>query len=148
MDQRKIHTSEEKSLARLQNIQLPSSFKKVGVGIVIASLVGLILKKTAGMEAEMIAHLLKSGLIVGLLIISIAKDKEEDEMIVKLRAQSYTAAFIATVIYTLITPYINIGVDALVSFQEKKEYSMASFQILFYMLGLQIMFFHLFKRKS
>lgn len=147
MNRRNLCEAEEKRIEKLQKFQLPSSFKKIGVGIIIMAIIGLIAKKISGVEVEYLSQLLKSSLIFGLLLISISKDQEEDELIVKLRAQSYALAFTITVVYALITPFINLVFDTIFPWSKKGNYDMASFQILFYMLSMQIMFFYFFKKR-
>lgn len=146
MSRNKFCESEEKRLGRIQNFQLPPSFKKIGLGVVIFAFLALFLKKVSGMEIAYASMALKTTLIIGLLLISISKDEDEDELIVQLRAQSYTLAFITTVIYALATPIINTMVDNIVTQTQNANNSLPHFQVLFFMLGMQIMFFHFFKK--
>ena len=80
------------------------------------------------------------------LIISISKEKIEDEYIDSLRAQSYRLAFILSVVYSLIQPLINYFVDVLLNEEPKEFYDFSYFQVLFFMLVVQIMFFSHMKR--
>lgn len=80
------------------------------------------------------------------LIISISKEKIEDEYIDSLRAQSYSLAFILSVVYSLIQPLINYSVDVLLNEEPKEFYDFSYFQVLFFMLVVQIMFFSHMKR--
>ena len=84
--------------------------------------------------------------MIGFLIISISKDKIEDEYIDSLRAQSYRLAFILSVVYSLIQPLINYFVDVLLNVEPKEFYDFSYFQVLFFMLVVQIMFFTQMKR--
>jgi uncharacterized sodium:solute symporter family permease YidK len=84
-------------------------------------------------------------LLIGMLIISLAKDKIEDEYIDSLRSQSYRLAFIMAVVYSLVQPFINYGVGILFDANEKLE-GFSYFQVLFFMLIVQLMFFYQLKR--
>jgi len=82
-----------------------------------------------------------------MLIISISKDKIEDEFIDSLRSQSYRIAFILTVIYSLVQPFINYGIGMLFDKNETLD-SFSYFQVLFFMLVVQLMVFWQLKRMN
>ena len=85
---------ERKSLEKMKRYQLPNRFKKIGIGIIIISLVTFLVNKFSieNIDLKLTA---KYGILVGLLLVSISKEKIEDELITSLRMQSYTFAFIA-----------------------------------------------------
>ena len=93
---------ERKSLEKMKRYQLPNRFKKIGIGIIIISLVTFFVNKFSieNIDLKLTA---KYGILVGLLLVSISKEKIEDELMTSLRMQSYTFAFIAGVIITLLT---------------------------------------------
>ncbi len=136
--------SEEKRLERLNRFQLSNGFKKIGWGIVLISFLLMIAKRFFE-EPEWVKPLLTNIMILGFLLISIAKDKVEDELIIKLRAQSYRLALIFGVIYSLVQPYIEYGVEYLLNSGEANM-SFSYFQLLIFMLVVQIAFFEQFKR--
>ena len=84
--------------------------------------------------------------LVGMLIMSISKDKVEDEMTIQLRAQSYMIAFILGVIYALVMPYVEFGVSNMVHNGGKVYKDLGDFQVLLFMLLIQLMFYHNLKR--
>jgi len=92
-------------------------------------------------------ELLKPGLLLGLLLISISREKDEDEMIVQLRAQSYSLAFVIGVIDAFVQPYVNYGITFLAK-PEKASLDMSQYQVLFFMLLVQIIFFYKLKRQN
>lgn len=77
---------------------------------------------------------------------SISKDKMEDEMLLQLRAQSYTIAFVVGVFYALIMPYIEYGVSNVVNNGGEVYKDLGDFQVLLFMLMIQLMFYHNLKR--
>ena len=52
-------------------------------------------------------------LLIGLLIISVSKEKIENEFIVSLRSQSYRLAFILAIVYSLVQPLANFAIATL-----------------------------------
>ncbi len=135
---------ERKSAKRLASMQIPNSFKKVGVLIAAISFIGLIANKLI-LNAEEIRFLCRHGLIVGFLIISIARDKQEDEFIKDLRLKSYFFAFIFCVAYSVVMPYIDYLVDL---FRDKESVLKDSgdFMILWMLICVQVFYFEYLKR--
>jgi hypothetical protein len=84
-------------------------------------------------------------MIVGLLIISISREKIEDELIESLRSKSYALAFIIGVIYTMLQPVVNYVVDLMLGKQEEVG-NIYYFEVLLFMLLIQVMFFEVLKR--
>jgi hypothetical protein len=75
-----------------------------------------------------------------------SKDKIEDEMTTSLRSQSYTIAFVIGVIYALVMPYVNFGVSNAVNSGSESFKDLGDFQVLLFMLMIQLMFYHNLKR--
>lgn len=138
--------SEKRKLDKLNKFQLHHRFKRIGWSIVIIAFLLMIAKKFVD-EPTWVKPALTNLMIIGLLMVSLAKEKIEDELIVKLRSQSYRLAFIFGVVYSLVQPYIEYGVDYLVNSQ-KEDSGFSYFQVLLFMLVVQIMFFAQFKRAA
>ena len=81
-----------------------------------------------------------------MLVMSVSKDKIEDEMTISLRAQSYAIAFIVGVVYALIMPYVEFGVSNVVNSGGEVYKDLGDFQVLLFMLMIQLMFYHTLKR--
>lgn len=64
----------------------------------ILSVISLIILSFLTGELEFMKSLAKNGLLISMLIISISKDKVEDEFTIQLRAKSYSLAFVIGVI--------------------------------------------------
>jgi hypothetical protein len=137
---------EQKRFTKLTNFRLPSKFLNVGVVIILLSIVMMFVRAFAMEgETEWLKLLLQKTLLIGMLIMSVSKDKEEDEMIITLRSQSYAIAFVIGVLYSLVMPYVEFGVDNVVDNVSEFK-NLGDFQVLLFMLMIQLMFFHNFKR--
>jgi len=137
---------ERKSLNKLSKYQLPNSFKKLGLAILILSFLGLFVNKFSA-DSEFFRTMLKYGMLVGFLIISVSKEKIEDELIIKIRMQSYTFAFIFGVFFSLTQPLINYSVDSFFQSGEAVFKDNGDFQILWLLLSVQVLFFEVLKKQ-
>jgi len=138
--------SENKQLEKLRNFKLPNQYKKIGFLIFGLALGIVTIFKFIEGEPAWSKTLLTQIMLLGLLTVSLAREKEEDEMIVLLRSQSYSVAFFIGVLYAVIQPYANY-VAALLFKPEKASLDMGYFQVLFFMLLVQLMYFYKLKRR-
>jgi hypothetical protein len=143
----KIMDCERKQMNKMLNFRLPNVYLIIGVAIVILSIFMMFWRAFA-MEGdtEWLRTLTKKGLVVGMLLMSISKDKEEDELTVKLRMQSYALAFVIGVVYALVMPYVDYGVSNVVKPEGETLKNLGDFQVLVFMLMIQLMFYHALKR--
>jgi len=141
----KVCNYEERQLEKLRKFQLPNQYKKIGIFFTLLLILVAVLFKFIDGELIWMKDLIKPLLLLSLLIISISKEVEEDEMIAQLRAQSYSLAFIVGVLYAFIQPYVNYGIAYLIK-PEKATLDMSHFQVLFFMLLVQIMYFYKLKK--
>lgn len=147
MNAEKIIKCEQKRFGKLVNFRLPSKFMNVGIAIGALSIVMMFVRAFAlDGEVEWLKLLLQKTLLIGMLIMSISKDKEEDEMIITLRSQSYAIAFVIGVVYALVMPYVEFGVDSVVESNISELKNLGDFQVLLFMLMIQLLFFHNLKR--
>ena len=130
---------EDLYINKMNKFQLPHTYKKVGYYFSLFVFALMIIKKFVD-EPDWVKPLLSGLLLVGMMIISLSKEKLEDEYIDSLRAQSYRIAFLLVVLYALIQPFINYGVGLLFDPNEQLE-GLDYFQLLFYMLLVQLMVF-------
>lgn len=146
MTLKSILEHDKKMLGRIKNFQLPNYMKRVGLGITLISFIGLFANKFT-VDIELIRSVCKYGMLLGLLLVSISKEKVEDEYIVQLRMQSYTFAFIAAVVLAFIQPFINYAVDYAISgetaFKENGD-----FVILWMLLFCQVFYFEMLKKSQ
>ena len=138
---------ERKGLERLINFRLPHYFYQIGLLVAGVSIVMMFVRAFAlEGDQEVLKEVLRRALLVGMLLMSIARDKEEDEMIVKLRMQSYTYALVAGSIYALIMPFIEYGVSNAFKPEGEEFHDIGDFQLLLFMLMVQLLCFHTLKR--
>ncbi len=147
MSVNKIIECEQKRFTKLANFRLSSKFMSVGVVLGFASIIMMFVRAFAlDGDTEWLKLLLQKTLLIGMLVMSISKDKEEDEMSIALRAQSYAIAFIIGVVYALVMPYVEFGVDSVVESNVSEFKNLGDFQVLLFMLMIQLLFFHNLKR--
>lgn len=132
-------------LKKLSKYQLPNQFKKIGIWLFIISLISLFINAFS-IDDLVIRATIKYGMLIGLLLASISKEKIEDELIVKLRMQSYTIAFIFGVVFTLMMPFVDYIFDYLFKSNEAVIKDMGDWQILFILLSFQIFYFEILKK--
>ena len=130
------------------NFKLPNYFKKIGwFGFAIVFLTLFSTKFFEG-DLEILKSILKKTSLVFLLVVVFSKEKVEDEMIERLRAQSYSFAFLGGVLYTLIQPIFNY-ITFLIFKPEKAVFEdLGDFQILWFMLTVYLMFFYYAKKNN
>lgn len=140
---------ERRRLNKLQSfLSLPNYFKKIGVACFVVSMIALFSIRYFVESPETIKLALKNVILISMLLIALAREKVEDELIEKLRGQAYTIAFICGVIYALVQPYVNYFVKVLLE-PDKASYSqMGEFIVLWFMLCIYLCFFHGLKRVS
>jgi hypothetical protein len=67
-------------------------------------------------------------------------------MTLTLRAQSYAIAFVLGVVYALVMPYVEFGVSNVVNNGGEAYKPLGDFQVLLFMLMIQLLFYHNLKR--
>lgn len=129
--------------------QLPNKFKIIGLVLFIASVLSIITSLKLYMldikYHELFERIALSGSVIGLLIISISREKIEDELIGKIRTQSYNYAVIVTVLIYLILPFIHFTIVSIFSSMPKIEGS-KDLSILAVLLMSQIFTFRKLKK--
>ncbi len=147
MNKEKIMNCERNRFHKLINFRLPNRFMVIGIAIALLSIVMMFVRAFAMEgETEWLKLLVQKTLLVGMLIMSLSKDKIEDEMTNSLRAQSYAIAFVIGVIYALVMPYVEFGVSNAVHSGGESFKDLGDFQVLLFMLMIQLMFYHNLKR--
>nr|WP_321247421.1 hypothetical protein [uncultured Psychroserpens sp.] len=147
MEKEKFIECERKNLQWLINFRLPSYFYKIGMLVIGVSTITMFVRAFA-MEGDTqwLKLLLQKTMVVGMLLMSVARDKEEDEMVVKLRMQSYTYAFVAGVMYALVMPFVEYGVSNALKPEGEAFHDIGDFQLLIFILMVQLLCFHTLKR--
>jgi hypothetical protein len=129
--------------------QLPNKFKIVGLVIVIISFLSIMTSlKIYFIDIkyhDLFERIALTGSVLGLLIISISKEKVEDELMAKIRMQSYNYAVIGTVLFYLIFPFVVFIVESIFSSMPKIEGS-KDVSVLGVLLMMQILTFRKLKK--
>lgn len=141
---------EREKLAKIGATQAPHSFKKIGIGILIFLFISLFFIKfliaDSDIDSSQLKIVFQYGILAALLMIVVAKEKIEDELVIKLRMQAYTLAFIFGVIYAIVLPFVDYGVDIFFTEKEPMLKELGNFQVLWMLLSVQIASFLLLKR--
>lgn len=148
MNMKSMLECEQKRSEKFLNFKLPHSFKKVGwIGFALAFIALLSTKFFEG-DLEVLKTVLKKLSLVFLLIVVFSKEQVEDEMIQKIRAQSFSFALLGGVLYALVQPLINYLVFLVAKPEKAIVEDLGDFQILWFMLTVYLMFFYVNKKRS
>lgn len=145
MNKNCLAESERKGLEKMKKLQLPHKYKKIGLGIFIIFFVSLFVNAFLIHNPELKIGS-KFGLLIGLLIMSVSKEKIEDELVANLRMQSYAFAFITGVFYALALPFVDYLFNMAFSNPGAVVKDMGDFNILWMLLFVQVFYFHYLKR--
>ncbi|GGI57893.1 hypothetical protein [Winogradskyella haliclonae] len=137
---------ERHRIQKVLDFRLPTSFKWIGLVIVIMAFVLFFVRSQFPDQADFIRGIGRKVFIIGLLCISLSRDKEEDEMTIAIRAQSYAIAFIIGVLYAIIMPYVEFGVSNIVHSGGEAYKELGDFQLLSFMFLIQLGFYYTLKR--
>lgn len=138
---------EQKALLRLIAFRLPKWFMTIGISISLVSILLMFFRETLfGEASNVIKEGLQKILLVGMLIMSLTKDNEEDEMTMQLRMNSYAWGFITGVLYALIMPFVEFGVGSVINGSSETYSNLGDYQVLLFMLLVQLMSYHVLKR--
>nr|WP_315157127.1 hypothetical protein [uncultured Flavobacterium sp.] len=116
---------EIKEIDKITGFQLPHKFKVVGLALFVISILSIVTSlKLYLLDVkyhELFERIALSFSVVGLLIISVSREKIEDELIVKIRMQSYNYAVIGTLVVYLILPFVHFIIVSFFSSMPKIE---------------------------
>lgn len=147
MKTEKLMKCERNRFQKFINLRLPHRYMAIGIVILSGSIIMMLIRAFVMVgDTEWLKLLLQKTLLVGLLIMSLSKDKIEDEQTISLRAQSYAIAFVIGVIYALVMPYVEFGVANVTNSNGEPIRNLGDFQVLLFMLMIQLMFYHNLKR--
>lgn len=145
MDTKKIIECERTKIEKWSEFQLPNRWKTIGVLLCLVTYLTMIGLKFTDSEPLWLKEVLRKLLLIGFLIVILSKEKIEDEMLGALRAKAFTLAFIIGVLYALAQPLIDNLVHNFI-YEPNPDNDFSYFQLLSFMLLIQIMFFEVLKR--
>lgn len=141
---------EHSKLHEILNFRLPNGFKKVGLIGAILIFAYLLAYKFIGSNTLIVKDALRTLVLLFMLIACLSSNRIEDEYSRHMRLQSFLIAFVLAAAYTIIIPLISLVLefaitritgDGSVSF-----YEMSAFEVLFTMLGVQLLCFEALQR--
>ncbi|WP_298420926.1 hypothetical protein [uncultured Kordia sp.] len=148
MEKETFCETEQRRFNKFKNFGLPHTFKKIGIVLVVVSILFMFARKLLDIEvATTLKFILKRVVLIGLLMVAISKEKIEDEMIRTIRGQAFKMAFIAGVVYTLIQPLINYIVAFFVEKDKEPLSDVGDFQVLWFLLTMYLLFFYMIKKR-
>lgn len=145
MTKKSLIDCERDSLERLGKYQLPNVFRKIGFALFGITFAALFINKFL-IDSLEITVFIKYGMLIGLLMVSISKEKIEDELVTKLRMQSYAFAFIGGVFFSLVLPFVDYLFDFILDQGEPMFNALGDWSILWFLLSVQVFYFELLKR--
>ena len=148
MNLKSIQECERRNAQKFLNFKLPSYWKKIGWIGAIVSLVAVMSTSLFDGDFELLKDILRKVVLAFLFIVVLAKDEVEDERIQNFRAQSFSFAFLAGVLYTLFQPLVNWIVFSLVKPEKAAFEDLGDFQILWLMLTVYLLFFYILKKRG
>lgn len=148
MNAKDLCEGDERWLNWLVNFKLPNYWKKIGWVLLIISLVLVLAIKFMDGNFDVLKSILEKAMLIGLLIITISREKIEDEFIQALRSKSFSFAFIVGVIFVLIQPLVNYIVLLLFKPEKLIFQDLGDFMILWFLLIVYLTTFWSLKRRS
>ena len=132
------------------NFRLPYRFKKlclIGAALIFVVIIGI---NFSGITSTVLKDIMRSLILFLLLLASLSKDQLEDEYNRQLRFQSYVIAFVAAATYAIIIPLLAVVIDTVITKitgdGHVQFYDISAFEVLFIMLGFQLLCFETLKR--
>ena len=142
MNVKSIIECERKNIDKLKKYQLSNQFKKVGWIIFGIAFVALFLT-TKDTNLKLIA---KYSILIGLLIVSISKEKIEDELVKNLRMHSFTFAFIFAVFIAITNPLFSYLANFVFTEKQEPFSGIGDWMILWLLLSIQVFYFEYLKK--
>jgi len=143
MNIKNILAHEEKDLKKLENLKLlPNRVKTIGINLLILSVILLFAGKFLFTEYHTVRLVIKNLILISLLLISVSRNKIEDERTLRLRVQSYAFAFITGVLYAMVQPFAILLVESIMQSELATLVELSVFQVLIFMLLVQISYFN------
>ena len=89
---------------------LPVPFRKVAFGIMIFSvlLIVLIKSKILPIDKDIVKTISQTGILVSLLLLTLTKNKIEDELTSRIRLKAFASSFIFGVGYVIVDPFVSL----------------------------------------
>jgi hypothetical protein len=148
MNLKSIQEHERRRAQKLLNYKLPTYWKKIGWVGAILSLIAIMSTSLFDGDFELLKDILRKVVLAFLFTVILAKEQVEDERVQNFRAQSFSFAFLAGVLYTLFQPVVNWIVFSIFRPERATFEDLGDFQILWLMLTVYLVFFYILKKRG
>ncbi len=148
MNLKSMQECERRRAQKLLNYKLPTYWKKIGWAGAILSLVAIMSTSLFDGDFELLKDILRKVVLAFLFTVILAKEEVEDERVQKFRAQSFSFAFLGGILYALFQPVANWIVFSIFKPESAAFEDLGDFQILWLMLTVYLVFFHLLKKRG
>ena len=148
MNFKSIQECEQKRTRFFLNYKLPNYWKKIGLIGAIVSLLVIMSTSLFDGNFELLKDVLRKVVLAFLLLMVLAREEQEDERIQNVRAQSFSFAFLAGVLYALFQPLVNLIVASIFMPDKASFEDLGDFQILWLMLTVYLLFFYFLKKRA
>jgi hypothetical protein len=148
MNLKSIEECDRRSTQKLLNFKLPTYYKKIGWIGAIVTLVVIMSTSFFDGDLELFKDILRKVVLAFLFLVVLAKEEVEDERIQNFRAQSFSFAFLAGVLYALFQPVVNWIVYSIFKPEKASFEDLGDFQILWLMLIVYLLFFYISKKRG
>ena len=144
--------NEYNGLIKILDYRLPHKFKRIGYFGAILIFVFLLGYKFIGdiNLTLIVKDVLRTLILLFLLLASLSKDDFEDEFNKHVRFQSYVLAFVCATAYSIALPLLAIMFDMIITKVTGDGvinfHEISSFEVMFILLGFQLLFFETLKR--
>ncbi len=108
MDTEKLLDCEAKKLRKFSFL-LPHVFQKISIVGLVLSIIALFSYKLMATDVASYKLVTKYCILIFAFILSISKEKIEDELSVQLRTQSFSIGFVFGVFFAIILPFVGYG---------------------------------------
>ncbi|MCI4669417.1 MAG: hypothetical protein MRZ79_14885 [Bacteroidia bacterium] len=125
---------------------LPHVFKVIGLVASTLSLMGWLYVLFNQLNPPYLLVVFQDLLLISMLLITISKEKVEDEYIHQLRLVSFGTAFVAGVFHAVFQPLVNYVFEGINQPDPSSYRGFDGFFTLLIMLAFQIIIFHSLKR--
>ena len=148
MNFKSIQECEQKRTRFFLNYKLPNYWKKIGLIGAIVSLLVIMSTSLFDGNFELLKDVFRKVVLAFLLLMVLAREEEDDERIQNIRAQSFSFAFLAGILYALFQPLVNLLVASIFMSEKASFEDLGDFQILWLMLTVYLLFFHFLKKRA
>lgn len=148
MNLKSMQECERRRAQKFLNYKLPTYWKKIGFAGAILSLIAIMSTSLFDGDFELLKDILRKVVLAFLFTVILAKEEVEDERVQNFRSQSFSFAFLAGVLYTLFQPVANWIVFSIFRPERAAFEDLGDFQILWLMLTVYLVFFHIIKKRG